>query len=153
MTAMWGTLIHRPPEWRANSGGPSSRTRTEWINSTILGRGDTPIRCPRVERVGIDFGRRHPVLCVAQWLKKAGFRSEEEARAALPLPTQACICEVDPKPRPVPVHTLSPSAGLYQALVLGLCTPFLYDPRRPILWTEASLTRRLLLYDCGEFYA
>lgn len=145
------------PEWRVrqyllNSGGPSSRTRTERIHLTVLGREEGAIRCPRVERVGIDFGRRHPLVCVRQWLKKAGFADETGARAALPLPSAPCICRVDPAPRPVAAGTLSPTEGLYHALVLGLCTPFLYNPERPILWTEASLTRQLLLYDGGGFY-
>jgi hypothetical protein len=42
---------------------------------------------------------------------------------------------------------------LWHALVLGLCTANLYDPERPVLWTQASLTRRLELFDPAGFYA
>ena len=42
---------------------------------------------------------------------------------------------------------------LQQALLLGLCTAFHYDPARPVLWTRASLTRRVELYEPAGFYA
>ena len=54
--------------------------------------------------------------------------------------------------RPTPIDTLGPDDALYQALVLGLCTPWRYDPGRPVLWTRTSLTRQLELFDGGGFY-
>ena len=42
---------------------------------------------------------------------------------------------------------------LEQALLLGLCTKHLFDPLRPVLWTEASLTRGLELFHPQGFYA
>jgi hypothetical protein len=42
---------------------------------------------------------------------------------------------------------------LRQAFLLGLCTSVRFDPARPVLWTQASLTRRLELFDVTEFYA
>ena len=42
---------------------------------------------------------------------------------------------------------------LEQALLLGLCTAYQYDPARPVLWTRASLTRRVELYEPAGFYA
>ena len=140
-------------EYFANMGGPCSRTRTERISSTVLDDNPGPIRCPRVLRVAIDFGRRSPVLCAQRWLDAAGFGDEEEARSVLPLPVGPCICRIDPAPRPEVAATLTPLEGLRLALVLGLCTPYLYQPQRPVLWTEASLTRRLLLYDGEGFCA
>jgi len=119
----------------------------------VLGEDGGPIRCPRVLRVGIDFGRRDPLKCVRFWLKKAGFADEEEARGALDLPSSPCICQADPVPQPEKAALLMAPDGLRLALVLGLCTPWIYDPRRPVLWTHTSLTRRLLLYDGGGFYA
>ena len=44
-------------------------------------------------------------------------------------------------------------AILWQALLLGLCTAWQYDPSRPVLWTRASLTRRVELYEPAGFYA
>jgi hypothetical protein len=117
-----------------------------------LGDDNGPIRCPRVLRVGIDFGRRQPLKCARDWLKAAGFADEQEARAMLALPSAPCICQIDPAPRSPVAATLTPLEGLTLAFVLGLCTPYLYDPQRPVLWTEASLLRKLLLYDGGGFY-
>ena len=42
---------------------------------------------------------------------------------------------------------------LEQALLLGLCTAQLFDATRPVLWTHASLTRGLELFDPEGFYA
>ncbi len=137
----------------ANSGGPSSRRRTERLSATVLGRDDGAIRCPRVLRVGVDFGRRNPLTWVRGLLKTCGFAYEREARAAIALPLEPCLCRPDSAARPAPVDTLSPDDALYQALVLGLCTPWRYDPGRPVLWTRASLTRQLELFDGGGFYA
>ena len=69
------------------------------------------------------------------------------------LPVESCICRIDPAGRPTPVDTLLAVDALYQALVLGLCTPWRYDPGRPVLWTRASLTRQLELFDGRRFYA
>lgn len=140
-------------EYLANMGGPCSRTRTERLSSTVLGDNPGRIRCPRLLSVGIDFGRQSPIRCAQRWLRAAGFADEDEARSVLPLPPGPCICRIDPASRPAQAATLSPLEGLRLALVLGLCTPYLYQPQRPVLWTEASLTRRLLLYDGEGFYA
>ena len=146
------------PAWRGerydcNSGGPSSRTRTERLSSTVLGDDEGPIRCPRVLRVGLHFGRRKPVACAERWLREAGFATEEQARAAFALPPTPCICTVDAAPAPKDAATLTPAEGLYIALVLGLCTASVYDPARPVLWTSTSLTRQLVLFDGGGLYA
>ena len=53
----------------------------------------------------------------------------------------------------MPVGSLPAIDALYQALVLGLCTTWCYDPQRPVLWTRASLTRQLELFDGRGFYA
>jgi len=137
----------------ANSGGPMSRQRTERLFTTVLGQDKGAVRCPRVLRVGLDFGRRSPLGAVLDLLKQCGFADEREARAAIALPIEACLCRIDPVPLRVPVVTLSPADALYQALVLGLSTPWLYDPARPVLWTRASLTRQLELFDGRGFYA
>ena len=108
----------------ANSGGPMSRGRTERLSATVLGRDKGAVRCPRVLRVGLDFGRRSPLNCVRALLTACGFADEREAREALALPDG---------PR--------------------ICTAWCYDPRRPVLWTRASLTRQLELFDGRGFYA
>jgi hypothetical protein len=53
----------------------------------------------------------------------------------------------------IPVEGASDDAVLEQALLLGLCTAFQYDPARPVLWTRASLTRCVEMHDAAGFYA
>ena len=137
----------------ANSGGPMSRTRNERLIATVLGRSDGDIRCPRVLRVGLDFNGREPVSWARALLHTCGFESEYAARAAMAVPCARYVCRPDPAPQPAPIDSLSPDAALYQALMLGLCTAWCYDPSRPVLWTYASLTRRLELFEAGGFYA
>ena len=139
-------------ELLANSGGPMSRGRSERISVTVLGNDEGAVRCPRVLRVGLDFGRRSPLACVRELLKSCGFSDEQEARRVLALPQEPCVCRPNPAPSPVPVGSLVATDALYQALVLGLCTAWCYDPRRPVLWTRASLTRQLELFDSRGFY-
>ena len=136
-----------------NSGGPMSRRRAERLSATVLGHDEGAVRCPRVLRVGLDFGRRSPLNCVRDLLKACGFADEREAREALALPGEPCICRPDAAPSPAPVGSLPAADALYQALVLGLCTAWCYNPRRPVLWTRASLTRQLELFDGRGFYA
>ena len=51
------------------------------------------------------------------------------------------------------MRTAPESEVLEQALLLGLCTAQLFDAERPVLWTQASLTRGLELFDPTGFYA
>src|SRR4051794_8159128 len=69
-----------------NSGGPMSRTRIECLSATVLGRDDGAIRCPRVLRVGLDFGGRNPLTWVRDLLASCGFSDEHEARHRIVLP-------------------------------------------------------------------
>jgi hypothetical protein len=135
------------------NGSPQSRARTERISATLLGSDQGAVRCPRVLRVGLDFGRRSPLTCMRELLKTCGFSDEHEARRAVALPHLRCICRTNPVPSRVAVASLEASEALYQGLVLGLCTAWCYDPQRPVLWTRASLTRQLELFDGGGFYA
>ena len=137
----------------ANSGGPRSRSRTQRLTTTVLGDEAGPIRCPSVLRVGLDFGDADPLAIIRDLLRNCGFDDEAEARAAVALPPAPCICRADAFVPAKPITALEPDAALYQALVLGLCTPWRYDPERPVLWTRTSLTRRLELFSGQEFYA
>lgn len=136
-----------------NSGGPASRTRTEHVSSTVLGDDTGPIRCPRVLRVGLTFGRRNPVVCAERWLRETGFATDLDARAAYALPEHPCICQPDPSPQPQEAALLSARDGLFVALILGLSTATVYDPSRPLIWTTTSLTRQLVLFNGEGFYA
>ncbi len=141
------------PRW-GNSGGPMSRTRKERVRATLLGNDDGTIRCPRVIRVGITFPNADPVDLLGTLLAEEGFGSPEDLRDEFPPPDRRLIA------RPWADTTGSVDARydarrevLWNALVLGLCTAQVYDPARPVLWTQASLTRRLELFDPAGFYA
>lgn len=137
-----------------NMGGPRSRTRTESIKSTLLGKVKGKVRLPRLRVVGIDFAHvDDPVSAVYAALLRFGYRSPEELRAVLELPPGPCL--VAPSSRVSKHSLLSLSDGelLSEALILGLCTKAVYNPERPIIWTKASLTRRLDMFETGGFYA
>ena len=82
-----------------------------------------------------------------------GFDDEEEARGRSSCRPCRASAALDPAARPTPVETMEPDDALFQAMVLGLCTPWRYDPGRPVLWTRTSLTRRLELFGGQGFYA
>jgi hypothetical protein len=63
------------------------------------------------------------------------------------------VCQANPDLQPLDVGTADPREVLRQLFLLGLCTTVRFDPGRPVLWTQASLTRRLELFDVSEFYA
>jgi hypothetical protein len=63
------------------------------------------------------------------------------------------VCQVTPALQPLTVAGADPLEVLRQAFLLGLCTSVRFDPERPVLWTQASLTRRIELFDVTEFYA
>jgi hypothetical protein len=132
-----------------------SRTRSERIASTLLGRDDGAIRCPRSLRLGLAFPRRaDPVKAIETLLRSNGYASAEELRDAFALPQGRLICRpLDPKAPRLAVRDAPEREVLEQALLLGLCTAQLFDPERPVLWTQASLTRGLELFDPAGFYA
>ena len=144
-----------PDEWRANSGGPCSRTRTERVQRTLLARDDGPVRMPRVLRVGLEYQRTVSIVdAIERVLARAGFASTDHLRAAFALPPMRLLCRPF-VPRPNELARLTeapPLVVLEHALLLGLCTAHLYDPARPLVWTTASLTRRLELFQPEGFY-
>ena len=144
-----------PHERLANSGGPMSRTRSERIASTLLGRDDGAIRCPRSLRLGLAFPRRaDPVKAIETLLRSNGYGSAEDLRDAFALPEGRLICRpLEPNAPRLAVRGGPEREVLEQALLLGLCTAQLFDAARPVLWTHASLTRGLELFDPAGFYA
>jgi len=132
-----------------------SRRRSECIDSTLLGRDDGAIRCPRTLRLGLAFPpRADPVKTIETILRDNGYGSPEELRDEFPLPGGRLICRpLDPKAPRLAVRGAPEREVLEQALLLGLCTAQLFDAERPVLWTQASLTRGLELFDPAGFYA
>jgi hypothetical protein len=138
----------------ANTGGPASRRRTERVIATVLREGAGQIRLPRVIRAGLHFGGRDPLQTVLESLARAGLDDAELLRERYPSPTAPLLVRLVPEARwGVQVARADDDAILGQALLLGLCTAYQYDPARPVLWTRASLTRRVELYEPAGFYA
>jgi len=161
----------------ANSGGPMSRTRRERIRSSLLGADDGVIRCPRRISLCLRFDRDiawyiprpddsaelwrqkmqpapTPLEYLQALLKGEGLSGPEELRERYILPPGKLICGPWTNTQePLFVHEASSYDVLEQALMLGLCTAQMYDPGRPVLWTEASLRRAVELFDIGSFYA
>ena len=136
-----------------NSGGPRSRTRIESIKSTLLGRDDGALQCPRTLPLALDFGEADPVATIYALLEQQGIDNPEDLRKVFCPPATPAICRANLTLRRIRVATARPELVLKKALMLGLCTPWLYDPARPVLWTRASLERRLELFDGEGFYA
>lgn len=139
----------------ANSGGPRSRTRTEHISSSVLGKDDGSIRCPIIIRLGLTFRpRSDPLTILDNILAAAGYANPEELRDVFVIPVGRLICRPC-KDESIRIDVASSDSILVleQALLLGLCTAQLFDPSRPVLWTGTSVTRALELFDPAGFYA
>mgnify|MGYP001040956638 CR=1 FL=1 len=138
----------------ANSGGPASRRRTEHVLASLLRDDSAPLQLPRVIRAGLHFGKREPLDVVLGALARAGLDDAELLRERYAAPVMPLLARVVPNARwGVQVARASDDSVLEQALLLGLCTAYQYDPARPVLWTRASLTRRVELYEPAGFYA
>ena len=147
-------LIHAGRDrYRANSGGPASRTRTERTRSTLLGLNHGPIRCPRILCLALEFGRQDPVTTIHRLLAQAGLQSPEQLRLTFGQDLWPLVCRADPTLQPLDVASADPQEVLRTAFLLGLCSVVRLDPERPVLWTGASLTRRLELFEMREFYS
>jgi hypothetical protein len=142
-----------PRRW-ANSGwGPPARKRSERIRSTLLDRDDGEIRCPLIIRLGFSLlPGENPLEYLSALLAEQGVGSPEDLRHELEVPDMPHICR--PNPNKAPSNLTAPTTEvLWHALMLGLCTAQVYDPRRPVIWTRGSLTRVIDLFDPEGFYA
>ena len=139
---------------RANTGGPMSRRRTERLQASLLRTSSGPVHMPRVIRAGLRFGDREPIDAVLEALARAGLDDAELLRSRYAAPPTPLLVRIVPNAAwRIPVESASDDAVLEQALLLGLCTAFQYDPARPVLWTRASLTRCVEMHDAAGFYA
>lgn len=145
--------VNRRKEANAGWGGPPARQRRERIRSSLLGKDDGEIRCPRIIRIGFDLtADQNPLEILQEILAQEGYGSPEDLRGEMPIPEKPYICRPD---KATPNCTLRSSREevLKNALMLGLCTSQLYDPSRPVIWTRSSLTRAFELFDPEGFYA
>lgn len=131
-----------------------SRWRKERIVSSILGDDGGFIKCPLMIRVGLKFqGDYSPVSTLEQILRDEGHTTPEELRDLFELPSQGLLAHVvQDAPWRLVVPVAERREILWQALILGLCNAHMYDPARPVLWTETSLARAIELYEPAGFY-
>lgn len=139
-----------------NFGPPQAQPRSQTLRSTLLGDEHKFAAWPRRLRVGLIFPPKvSPLAFMLALLKTVGLASPQaltDRRYPLPLERLTLrtvaggdgFCDTSV----APVDEI-----LHQALLLGLCGIAYYDPVRPIVWTNASLGRRLELFAVGDFYA
>ena len=139
----------------ANTGGPASRHRTEKVIATVLRDTPGPLHLPRVLRAGLKFMQGDdPVDRVLTVLARYGLDDAERLRERFAVPDRPMIVRVITNPPwGVAASFAKDEAILREALLLGLCTAWQYDPARPVIWTRASLTRHLELHSPAGFYA
>lgn len=135
-----------------NIGGPYSRGRKERLTSSLLGLETRHIRCPRVTTLALYFGGVHPVMAMEELCVQLGLDGPEGARHAVELPAARLMVHPNPAARPLSVERSDPQAVLQTALILGLCSSTFFDPKRPVIWSTASLQKRLDLYHLGGMY-
>ncbi len=147
------TAIRTDLQHECNSGAPMSRTRNERIQSTLLGASKDRVGLPRVLSVALNFEAFDPLDTVYHLLASLGIEDPEALRVRYALPDEPCICHPSTNLKPLRVSTAEPDEVLRQVALLGLCSAIHYDPRRPVLLTRASLTRRMVLYSGRGYYA
>jgi hypothetical protein len=135
----------------AGWGGPPARHRRERITSSLLGKDDGEIRCPRIIRIGFALQKgQDPLEYLHELLVDEGYDGPDDLRKAVTIPDRSYICRPSNHPG-CPLES-PPKEVFRQALMLGLCTAQLFDPRRPIVWTRSSLSRVVDLFDPEGFY-
>lgn len=130
--------------------GPLKKTR---VDISLLGERIGTIHCPRVLCLGLDFGDADPVRKMESLLAARGLHEPERLRSIYITPQGCSFCRQNNEIPRLHVESANPYDVLYQGLLLGLCTATFYDPSRIILWTTASLTRSVELFDIAGFYA
>jgi hypothetical protein len=139
-------------ELRLNMGSPMSRRRAVTVRSTLLGASGDPIHCPRGEALALDFGDAEPVSTMFRILGNIGLKDPGQLRAGFGRGLAPKACAPNERLAGLDTATADTYAVLRIGFLLGLCTGVYFDPGRPVLWTQASLTRRLELFDMGGFY-
>lgn len=135
-------------------GGPTMRNRSERLVSSLLGKTDGEIRMPKLHTLGFSIPTHVNVLEHAfAVLHRNGFESPEQLRGQFETPQGPSLVAPSQSDSFRLLTALTDAEFLTEALVLGLCTKSVYDPKRPVLWTMASLSRKLDVFPSGGFYA
>lgn len=131
-----------------------SRMHSVRIISSLLGQWNRDVGFPKNSQLGLDFEGHSPVEFMQHLLKQQGFDYPKELKQQSDIPRERLICRaLNSEHELISVTRGEPEKVLLQALMLGLCTAHLYDPHRPVLWTQTSLTRIVELFEPEGFYA
>jgi hypothetical protein len=154
--------IARGPGAFHNTGGPRSRTRRERITTSVFPRRGRTRSLLGARRVGDVWGIDTPGgswrRYVLELLAKLGFADPDEAFAQTDgIPQVRLHCRPAPNDDGrvyVKVRSRADRIDcLRKALVLGKCCRGLYDPERPVIWTEQRLRQCYELHEIGaSFY-
>ena len=140
---------------RFNFGAPMSRRMEDQFSSTLLDKKEGKIVCPPIMQIGFAPDENVDFVEIAYYaLEREGFESPQQLIGSLPIPKQKRLVMplLDSSMLPQ-ITALSDREILQKAVILGLCTATFFDPNRPVLWTHASLTRRLTIFKTGGIYA
>jgi hypothetical protein len=132
-----------------------SRTRKQQVASSLLGtHADHSNRCPLHRTLGLCFDEAaSAVRAVESLMHSVGLNDTAGLRKLFTLPDFALMARpAHAAVAPVCVGADNTMQVLEQALWLGLCSPYLFDPSRPVVWTETSLRRRVELFEPAGFY-
>jgi hypothetical protein len=125
------------------------------VEEFLLDREDSALPCKRLHVLALDIPDGcDPVEFALQGLATRGLDAPQAARQTFSLPTTPYValpCRDEPQLSLLDIE--SDDTVLWTAVMLGLCTRTRFDPARPVVWTSASLRRRLALYQTGGFYA
>ena len=87
-------------------------------------------------------------------LEEAGLSNPNDLKARFSLPQGTWTLITLPSASANPGTAPEPTAlkPLHAALLLGLCGVSLYSPNRPVIWSEARLSREVFLIQPSSFY-
>ena len=140
------------PGLELNSGGPSSRRRSQPLVSSVLGPGRGHVRLPRERDLGFRFDEdTDPLEVVDVLLDELGYGDPAEADAALLPPLPPCICAlVDRAAKDLiatPMIVLRPTPFTC-GLAKGSRVRGVWDDGQPPIPVEQILVDALILGHC-----
>lgn len=109
----------------------------------------------KIMTVGLFFENdKDPFDHIWKIMNDFGYKNPNELRSILKIPEKRLICLDLRREKRIETlfKTMKKEEILRNALILGLCSKYFYDPDRPVIWTSSSLRRIVNLYDLGGFY-
>ncbi len=135
--------------------------RGPYLAESLVDRTNSPCRVDRIATVALDFDSAlvaaeegDVVKVLTNFLAEHGIHTPQQARAQVDVPAAPCaVLSHLAVPFKEGTALTDPLEVMRTAVLLGLSTSTRYDPTRPVVWTSASLTRRIVLLDTSRFYS